>query len=407
MKYDFDEYVNRDGTDSLTVEGWREYMFGDHREIMLSHPEKDFINLWVADMSFSTPEPVLNAIRSRLDKKILGYTKIYNPDYYEIFGGWCERQYNFRFKNEDIVLSPGIIPALNRLVPLLTQQEDSLLILTPSYAPFKAAGDYNGRRVVHSALRKSAQGWEPDWEDITRKVGEVDLRIKVLFLCNPHNPTGQVWRSDELKRIIEICQAHDIWVISDEIHCDLSRTGIRHIPAASLFPESTRIITCMSSSKTFNLAGNLLANIIIPDMSIRSLWRQKHDDFISPLSLIANKAAWSECDEWLKQLREYIDGNFNYLKNFLNENLPDITFSVPKGTYLAWIDIKSYIPDDAGEDLSLYFARKASVLLEGGKFFVENSDGYIRLNLACPREILVEGLSRITRVLRNSAVNPC
>ena len=403
MKYDFDEYVSRDNTDSLTVDGWREYLFGGHSEFPMRYPSEGLINLWVADMAFSTPEPVLDAIRSRLDKKILGYTKIYNADYYEIFGSWCERQYGHRFKNEDIVLSPGIIPALNRLVPLLTDDDDSVLIMTPSYAPFKKAGEYNQRRVVCSSLNKSANGWEPDWEDLAYKASHPDLRVKVLFLCNPHNPTGRVWHPDELRRIVEICLTNDIWVISDEIHCDLSRTGIRHTPVAAIFPDSTRIISCVSSSKTFNLAGNLLANIVIPDSKVRAAWLNKHDDFISPLSLVANKAAWTECDDWLFQLREYIDGNFRYLHEYLKCHLPETRFQIPEGTYLAWIDLSHYLPDNAGDDLSLYFARESGVLLEGGALFIDNGQGYIRLNLACPRAMLAAGLKRIKEVLRNPA----
>lgn len=303
MKYDFDEAVDRAGTDSLTVDGWREYMFGAHEGPAPEVPANGFINLWVADMAFSTPEPVLEAIRSRLDKKILGYTRIYDRDYYEIFGAWCERNYGYRFQEESIVFSPGIIPALNRLVPLLTHEEDSILILTPSYAPFKKAGDYSGRRVVDCPLRNNEGHWAVDFEAMEQALSDEQQRIKAFFLCNPHNPTGRVWRRDELQKMIALCLKHDVWVISDEIHCDLSRSGVTHIPAASIFPENHKIITCMSTSKTFNLAGNLLANIMIPDASVRAEWLRLHDDFISPLSLVANKAAWSECDEWLTQVR--------------------------------------------------------------------------------------------------------
>ncbi|MEL8517076.1 aminotransferase class I/II-fold pyridoxal phosphate-dependent enzyme, partial [Escherichia coli] len=178
-----------------------------------------------------------------------------------------------------------------------------------------------------------------------------------------------------------------------------------HTPAASFFPDSTRIITCMSSSKTFNLAGNLLANIIIPDPGVRSEWRLRHDEFISPLSLAANKAAWSECDDWLVHLREYIDGNFQYLHDYLKSYLPETRFSIPEGTYLAWIDISHYLPDTVGEDLSLYFARESGVLLEGGLLFVDNGEGHIRLNLACPRTMLTAGMKRISQVLRTPAPN--
>ena len=405
MKYDFDEVVDRTGTDSLTVDGWREYMFGDHESPAPEVPASGFINLWVADMAFPTPEPVLEAIRSRLDKKILGYTRVFDRDYYDIFGAWCERHYGYRFQEESIVFSPGIIPALNRLVPLLTHEEDSILILTPSYAPFKKAGDYSGRRVVECPLKNSQGYWAPDFEAMEQALCDEQKRIKVFFLCNPHNPTGRVWRRDELQKMIALCLQHDVWVISDEIHCDLSRSGVMHIHAASLFPENNKIITCMSTSKTFNLAGNLLANIMIPDASVRAEWLRLHDDFISPLSLVANKAAWSECDEWLTQLRLYIDENFRFLQDYLRTYHPRARFIIPEGTYLAWIDISPLLDVSNQEEVTLFFARHAGVLLEGGQMFVSNGDGYIRLNLACPRAVLAEGLSRISNALSASSVD--
>ncbi|EOT0790900.1 MalY/PatB family protein (plasmid) [Klebsiella pneumoniae] len=404
MKYDFDEIVDRAGTDSLTVDGWREYMFGAHEDRVPEVPANGFINLWVADMAFSTPEPVLEAIRSRLDKKILGYTRVYDRGYYEIFGAWCERHYGYRFPEESIVFSPGIIPALNRLVPLLTHEEDSILILTPSYAPFKKAGDYSGRRVAECPLKNSQGHWTPDFEAMEQALCDEQKRIKVFFLCNPHNPTGRVWRRDELQKMIALCLQHDVWVISDEIHCDLSRSGVRHIPAASVFPENHKIITCMSTSKTFNLAGNLLANIMIPDASVRAEWLRLHDDFISPLSLVANKAAWSECDEWLTQVRHYIDENFRFLRDYMGTYHPQVRFIIPEGTYLAWIDISPLLDVCNHEEVTLFFARHAGVLLEGGQMFVSNGDGHIRLNLACPRVMLAEGLRRISKVLSGSSV---
>ncbi|EPE4142760.1 MalY/PatB family protein [Yersinia enterocolitica] len=403
MKYDFDEAVDRAGTDSLTVDGWREYMFGAHEGPAPEVPANGFINLWVADMAFSTPEPVLEAIRSRLDKKILGYTRIYDRDYYEIFGAWCERNYGYRFQEESIVFSPGIIPALNRLVPLLTHEEDSILILTPSYAPFKKAGDYSGRRVVDCPLRNNEGHWAVDFEAMEQALSDEQQRIKAFFLCNPHNPTGRVWRRDELQKMIALCLKHDVWVISDEIHCDLSRSGVTHIPAASIFPENHKIITCMSTSKTFNLAGNLLANIMIPDASVRAEWLRLHDDFISPLSLVANKAAWSECDEWLTQVTHYIDENFRFLQDYLGTYHPLARFIIPEGTYLAWIDISRLVDVSNQEEVTLFFARHAGVLLEGGQMFVSNGDGHIRLNLACPRAMLAEGLNRISKALSASS----
>ncbi|QUG75350.1 aminotransferase class I/II-fold pyridoxal phosphate-dependent enzyme [Erwinia sp. E602] len=399
MRYDFDEIVDRSGTDSLTIEGWREYMFGGHTGGLPSAPEGGFINLWVADMAFATPQPVLDAVHERLNKKILGYTRAYNPEYLEIFASWCQRHYEYRFAPESIVLSPGIIPALNRLVPLLTRENESVLILTPSYAPFKKAGEYSGRRVVSCPMVHASGEMSVDFSDLERLVKDPQLGIKVFFLCNPHNPTGRVWRREELHRMAEICLQNDVWVISDEIHCDLSRTGIKHTPAASLFPDSNKIITCMSSSKTFNLAGNLLAHIMIPDPVIRTSWLRLYDDMLSPLSLVANLAAWSQCDDWLTQVRQYIDGNFVFLRAWLEEHHPQVRFDIPDGTYLAWLDLSPLSSVSGKEYTALYFAQQAGVLVEDAGMFVGNGDGHIRLNLACPRAMLEEGLRRLTRSL--------
>lgn len=402
MKYDFDVVIERSGTDSLTADGWREYMFGGHDGMLPAEPSGGFINLWVADMAFATPPPVLDAIRKRLNQKILGYTRVYQPEYMKVFGDWCKRHYGYCFPNESIVLSPGIIPALNRLIPLLTRQDESVLILTPSYAPFKKAGEYSGRHVIACPLINDDGTMRVDFEVMTRLVQDVNLQIRVFFLCNPHNPTGRVWSREELVRMTEICLQHSVWIISDEIHCDLSRTGIAHTPAASLFPDSQKIITCMSSSKTFNLAGNLLAHVMIPDPAVRAAWLKMHDEFLSPLSLAANMAAWSHCDEWLVQLKDYIDGNFLFLSNWLKEYFPQIRYSIPEGTYLAWIDLSPLAVASGRNYSSLFFAEKAGVLVEDGVMFVGNGENHIRLNLACPRAVLSEGLHRIYLALTAS-----
>ena len=402
MQYDFDGLIERSGTDSLTAEGWREYMFGDGQGDVPSEPPGGFINLWVADMAFSTPPEVLEAIRARLSQKIIGYTKAYHPGYFTSFENWCERHYGYRFPRESIVLSPGVIPALYRLVPLLTRQDESILILTPSYAPFKKAGECSGRRVISCPLKNDNGYMTVDFEAMRNLVQDKTLGIRAFFLCNPHNPTGRVWHPDELRTMTEICLENDVWIISDEIHCDLTRIGISHTPVASLFPHSQKVITCMSSSKTFNLAGNLLAHIMIPDPGIRAAWLRLYDEFVSPLSLAANIAAWSQCDEWLLQVRGYIDGNFVFLSEWLNKHFPRVRYRIPEGTYLAWIDLTPLSGHNGQKFTSHFFAEKAGVLVEDGAMFVCNGDNHIRLNLACPRAVLSEGLHRIYLALTAS-----
>lgn len=234
-----------------------------------------------------------------------------------------------------------------------------------------------------------------------RKLKDPSLNIKLFILSNPHNPTGKVWSNEELLRIGNLCLENDVWIISDEIHCDLLRNGVNHTPLAKLSPDSSKIITCMAPSKTFNLAGNLMSNIFIKNEEVRKEWLRLYDDFISPLSLVATKAAWSRCDEWLEQLKYYLDDNFRLVYEYFREHFPEADFKIPASTYLAWIKIDKYLPDQADkEQLSLYFANQTGVLLEGGNMFVHNGDGFIRINLACPQSVIREGLERIRKALK-------
>ncbi|HBC7430089.1 MULTISPECIES: MalY/PatB family protein [Providencia] len=396
MKYNFDEIIDRKDTDSLNYDGWRQYIFKDDKNAKYNFDDDEFIRMWVADMDFSTPPEILNSLKERLDRKILGYTKIYNDEYYQIFESWCKRKYQWEIDRNEIVISPGIIPALNRIIPLIIDSNEKILIHTPSYAPFKNAGDYNSREVIYSNLKHVNGKYEIDFVDFEKKITNADLNIRLFILSNPQNPTGHIWTEEELISIGKICFDNNVWIISDEIHCDLLRKGKKHIPLAKLFPNEDKIITCMAPSKTFNLAGNLMSNLLIKSEKVRHEWLKLYDDFISPLSIIATKSAYKDCDDWLEQLKEYLDDNFKLTHEFFTENFPKCNFIIPDSTYLAWIDINEYLPSYFNKDkLSLFFANKSGVLLEGGNMFVGNGDGFIRLNLACPREILIEGLNRI------------
>ncbi|MEY0450817.1 MalY/PatB family protein [Proteus terrae] len=400
MKYNFDEIIDRKDTDALNYDGWRQYIFKADKDAQFAFADNEFIRMWVADMDFSTPPEVLDAIKARLDRKILGYTKVYDNEYYQIFKNWCQRHYDWEIDPREIVLSPGIIPALNRLVPLLIKEDESILIQTPSYTPFKQAGDYNSRQVIYSDLLEEDGEYAVDFADMERKIKDKSLNIKLFILCNPQNPTGKVWIEEELIKMGKLCIENDIWIISDEIHCDLLRNGVTHTPIAKLFPHYEKVITCMAPSKTFNLAGNLMSHIFIKDKKVKKEWLRLYDDFISPLSLVATKAAYSQCDEWLKELRNYLDDNFKLVQEFTQVHFPKANFKIPDSTYLAWINLANYLPEDVdNQQLSLYFANKTGILLEGGNMFVSNGDNYIRINLACPRTIIKEGLERIKNAL--------
>ena len=288
-------------------------------------------------------------------------------------------------------MSNGVIPALFELVAHVCQKDEKVLFFTPSYAYFKYAADNSGRESVVSDLIEQEGRFEIDFEDYREKAA--DPKTKLLILCNPHNPTGRVWTQKELQEIGEIALENDLWIISDEIHCDLLRVGKHHIPLAKLFPDSDRIITAMAPSKTFNLAGLMISNIIIPNEQIRNHWLATHYNFDNPLSIAAAQAAYEKGQPWLEELRIYLDENFSYAEEYLKENLPEARMAISESTYLSWVDVSHYLSTDI--HLPLFFAYEAGVLLEGGNMFVSNSDGFIRLNLACPKATLEEGLRRI------------
>lgn len=395
MKYNFDEVIDRKNTNCMNTDGWREYIFHAPRDQKFPFPDDEYVRMWIADMEFATPPCIIDAMKERLDKRIFGYTKIFDPAYYAAFAGWCKSRYGWTPEEKDLVTSPGIIPALFELVGYICQPDEKVLILTPSYAYFKHAADHNHIELVCSDLINDNGYYTMDYADIEAKAK--DPKVKLCIFCNPHNPSGRIWTEEELQKFGDICLANDVLVISDEIHCDLIRTGLRHTPLAKLYPESNRIITCMAPSKTFNMAGLMFSNIIIPTPDVMKVWKARHYDFENPLSIAAAQAAYEQGGEWLNELKLYLDDNFRFTKEYFAEHLPKAVFRISEATYLGWVDIGAYVKE--GEDLPLLFANEAAVLLEGGDMFVQNSDTFIRLNLACPRATLAKGLRRICYLL--------
>lgn len=389
--YNFDEIIDRRNTNAMNTDGFRDYMFKDTDTSVLPYKDDELIRMWVADMEFATPQVIIDAIKERLDRRIFGYTRVFSDSYYQAFANWCKRRYGWRFEQAELVMSNGVIPALYELVDYICEADEKVIFLTPSYAYFKYAADYNNRGSVCSDLIYEDGQYRIDFDDFEKKAA--DQKTTLFILCNPHNPTGRVWREDELKNLGEICQRNHLWVISDEIHCDLLRMGQKHIPLAKLFPGNDRIITCMAPSKTFNLAGLMLSNVIIPNEQLRSTWLSRHYNFDNPLSVAGAQAAYEKGEDWLEALRSYLDENFAFAQKYLIENLPQASFEIAEATYLAWVDVSAYFDED--EHLPMFFAKQAGVLLEGGGMFVQNSDCFIRLNLACPRALLAEGLKRI------------
>lgn len=399
MKYNFDEIIDRRGTNALNTDGFRGYIFHAGPEKKFPYADDEFVRMWVADMEFSVPPAIINALRARVDRRIFGYTSLFTDDYYSSFSRWCRNRYSWDFPKEQLCMSPGIVPALYEIVADVTSPDEKVLIATPAYGNFKHATLDNKRTLVTTALKNHNGFFSLDLEDFAAKAA--DPAVRLVIWCNPHNPTGRMWAEAELQKVADIIKKYNLWVISDEIHCDLIRTGRTHIPLGKVMADYGRLITCMSPSKTFNIAGLMFSNIIIRDEKLRETFRNNDriGQEVNPLSLAAAQAAYEGGGEWLEELKLYLDDNFSFLVKFLQENIPQAVCRVPEATYLAWVDFRAVLPK--GTNLSEFFANNAGVLLEGGNaLFVGNAEGFARLNLAMPRSIIKTGLERMAAAIK-------
>ena len=377
---DFDRIVDRRNTKSL------KYDFAEKRGM-----PKDLLPLWVADMDFKTSSYVQDALAKQVEHGIFGYSDTLTP-YFEIVRSWMKRHHDWDVEEDWLVKTPGIVFALAMAVRAFTEPGDAVLIQQPVYYPFSEVISDNGRKIVSSDLYAGEDNrYHIDFEDFEQKIR--DNQVKLFFLCNPHNPVARVWTREELTRMGEICQKYQVKVVSDEIHADFVFKGKHQVFAAISKEFADFTITCTSPSKTFNLAGMMISNVIIRDEGLKEIWLGRHYNFDNPLSIAAAQAAYEKGEPWLEELRAYLDENFRFTGEYLKEHLPKAKYRVSEATYLAWVDLNAYFEPD--EHLPLFFAYKAGVLLEGGNMFVQNSDGFIRLNLACPKATLAEGLRRI------------
>lgn len=402
MKYNFDEIVDRRHTNALNTDGFRGYIFHDF-EGKKTFPFKDdeFVRMWVADMEFAMCPAIIQAIKDRADKRIIGYSQVFEPEFFQAYNSWCEKMYGWTYPKEEICFSLGIIPALYTLVDLLLGDYDYAIINTPAYGYFQHPVDERHKHAIHNKMKCDDEGnWSIDFDSLERDAA--NPLAKLLIWCNPQNPTGRVWTEEELRKVAAIVEKYNLWIISDEIHCDILRQGVHHIPMAKIMPDYQKLITCTSASKCFNMAGMMFAEIIIRDKGLRDLYIGTTNAYamnVNPLSIAAHQAAYKHGSEWLDQLKTYLDGNFQFVKDTLARELPDITFQIPQATYLAWVNMNPYLGDI--EDIPDFMANKAGVLLEGGDaLFVDNAKGYIRLNLAMPRSIIAEGMKRIVKAIK-------
>lgn len=391
MKYNFNERIDRSENHSAK---WA--------EMGMKFGRNDLTPMWVADMDIKTAPEILEAMRNKLEQEIFGY--VYRPDsYYESAANWLKKRFDYEISPATLIHSPGVVPSMSILVKMLTKETDKILIQSPVYPPFASSVKDNGRTLVENNLVKDENGYYTvDFEDLEKKLSCEDVTL--FILCNPHNPVGRVWKKDELEKMGELCRKYNVRILADEIWRDLIMPGHKHIPMASLSKEIEDItITLFSPTKSFNLAGLQASFATFP----RAEERKEFDDILgkmdvkrnNPFSLVAFEAAYEKCENWLEQLIEHIDGNMQYVIDFINEKLPMIKTAKPEGTYLMWLDFNGVgIPQDKIQD---FLINEAKVAMNDGATFGENGKGFFRINVACPRYMVEEAMEKIEKAIRN------
>ncbi len=385
MKYDFDEPVPRRGTNSYKWDTVK---------------DEDVLPMWVADMDFRTAPAIVGALQKRVEHGIFGYTKV-PPAYYEAVVNWFRRRHAWLIEKEWIVYTTGVVPAISAIVKALTVPGDRVLVQTPVYNCFFSSIRNNGCEAVANPLIYANGTYRIDYDDLERKAA--DPKVKLLLLCNPHNPVGRVWTRQELRRIGEICIRNRVLVVADEIHCELVFSGHVYIPFASISEDfREHSVTCISPSKAFNLAGLQIANIVAADTDVR----MKIDKAINinevcdvnPFGVEALIAAYNRGKDWLEELKHYLSVNYNYLRAYFDEYLPEFPVVMLEGTYLVWVDCRGV--GLSSREITDILLEKEKVRVNPGSLYGEAGEGFIRLNIACPREKLIEGLNRLKRGLK-------
>ena len=387
-RYDFDELVERRGTGCVK---WDE------------GPSHDVIPLWVADMDFKAAPAIQEAVRKRAEHGVFGYTVV-GDEYYEAIISWFQRRHNWTIRREEILYTTGVVPAMSVAIKALTMPGEKVLILSPDYNCFFSSVRNNGCEVLETILLRKGNTFEVDYDDFEMKCA--DEKTTVFLLCNPHNPCGRVWTKTELERMNDICMRHGVKVVSDEIHCELIMPGYKFQPFAAVSEQCRQNSVILNSpSKSFNIAGLQAANIICAQPE----WRRRLDRAINinevcdlnPFGPVALIAAYNESEDWLDALREYLWGNYQTLCAFATEHLPKWKVCHLEGTYLPWVDITATeMTSQAYCDCLL---SEAKVWVNPGTMYGPDSgEGYIRLNIACPRSRLLEALERIVKVESSS-----
>ena len=385
MKYDFDTVYNRKDTNSVKYK---------------IHPRypgiNDLIPMWIADMDFKTAPEIVSALKGAADEGIFGYTEL-DGEYFDLLIEWNKKRFDFNVQREWIVPCEGVMFAIAATIRALSDVGDSVLILQPVYYPFANVINDNNRRLVVSELLSDEKRYTIDYEDVERKI--IDNNVKLLLFCSPHNPVCRVWDKEEILRIAEICKKHRVIVISDEIHSDLVYKS--HYPTASLSDEiAQNTVAVTSVTKTFNLAGIKGANLIIPNISIRNIIKKEmkavYSGGLEIMSSTATKAAYRYGEPWLSELIECLKDNIDFVINSFENT--KISVIPPEGTYLLWLDCRAL--NMCEKELEEFFIRDCGVWMNSGYIFGKGGNGFMRMNIACPRKTLEEAVFRIKNKLK-------
>ena len=382
--YNFDEIIDRKNTSSL------KYDFGIERK-----GREDLIPLWVADMDFKLPDEVIEDLHKRIEHGIFGYTDP-KDDYRKALKNWYKTRHGFEIENNWNTVVPGIVYSIAVAIRAFTDPGDSVLIQQPVYYPFMETIILNHRKVVNNQLVYKNGRYEIDFEDFERKI--VEGNVKLFLLCSPHNPVGRVWTKKELEKMADICLEHDVYVFADEIHSDFVYSGHEHTSFITLGEVYTqRLILGTSPSKTFNIAGLQVANIIIPDAKTRKAFKLENEasgySQGNVLGMAATISAYNNGADWLDELLLYLEGNVNYVRSFLKENLPQVKLVEPEGTYLVWLDF-SEVTDDP-KDLEKLIVDEAKLWLDSGVIFGKETALFERINIASPRSLIEQALEQL------------
>ena len=384
----FDLVIDRRNTNSLKHDFAKE-----------NNLPEDVLPMWGADMDFKAAPCVIEALQKSVDHGIFGYSDT-KDDYYDIVVSWFRDHFDFVPEREWLVKTPGVVYALAMAVRALTKEGEAVIIQPPVYYPFYNVINNNKRKLIESPLVYADGKYTIDFEDFENKIKDND--VKLFILCSPHNPVCRVWTKDELQKLGEICKKYGVYVVSDEIHCDFTWEGNPHTVFTQACPDmADRVIICTAPSKTFNVAGLQLSNIWIPGADIREKYQAEIAGsgytVMNNLGIVACKAAYKGGYEWSLELKKYIKGNLDYIRDFLKENIPEIKLVEPEGTYFAWLDCSGLgMTADELDDLII---NKAKLWLDAGKIFGEIANQFQRVVLACPREIIVKAMDQLKEAL--------